>query len=215
MGKKDFRSAEKITTVARTRKKPRFGPWMTSPLEARRVNVLVVYMAQYMMVLRRARSITRGIGRGGPWNGYERSPKKSFLSFAASSPSFLFLNRLITVSPFASFILYFSSFIFYSPKPSLSSSLYILCMYAYRLFLLDGLLYLSPESVVWQWTWKTLLWIFQPYISVKENAFFTEGREQDPSILWHSGIWGAADEALLNIVHKEKKEKNPPCREQN
>ena len=24
-------------------------------------------MAQYVMVLRRARSITRGIGRGGPW----------------------------------------------------------------------------------------------------------------------------------------------------
>jgi hypothetical protein len=39
---KDFRSAEKITTVARTREKPRLGPWMTSPLEARRVNVLVV-----------------------------------------------------------------------------------------------------------------------------------------------------------------------------
>jgi hypothetical protein len=27
----------------------------------------------------------------------------------------------------------------------------------------------------------------------------------DPSILWHSGIWGAADEAVLNIVHKQKK----------
>jgi hypothetical protein len=30
----------------------------------------------------------------------------------------------------------------------------------------------------------------------------------DPSIRRHSGIWGAADEAVLNIV--EKKEKNPP-----
>ncbi len=30
----------------------------------------------------------------------------------------------------------------------------------------------------------------------------------DPSICRHSGIWGAADEAVLNIVRK--KEKNPP-----
>ncbi len=30
----------------------------------------------------------------------------------------------------------------------------------------------------------------------------------DPSILWHSGIWGAADEAVLNNVHKNNK--NPP-----
>ncbi len=32
----------------------------------------------------------------------------------------------------------------------------------------------------------------------------------DPSILRHSGIWGAADEAVLNCVH-EKKKKNPLC----
>ncbi len=25
----------------------------------------------------------------------------------------------------------------------------------------------------------------------------------DPSIFWHSGVWGAADEAVLNIVHKK------------
>jgi hypothetical protein len=31
------------------------------------INVPVVYMARYAMVLRRARSITRGIRRGGPW----------------------------------------------------------------------------------------------------------------------------------------------------
>ncbi len=31
----------------------------------------------------------------------------------------------------------------------------------------------------------------------------------DPSIRRHSGIWGAADEAVLNIVGKKKK-KNPP-----
>jgi hypothetical protein len=31
------------------------------------INVPVVYMAQYVMILRRAISITRGIGRGGPW----------------------------------------------------------------------------------------------------------------------------------------------------
>jgi hypothetical protein len=42
------------------------------------------------------------------------------------------------------------SFIFSSSYPSLSSSTYILCMYS--LFLLEGLIYLSPESVVWQWT---------------------------------------------------------------
>ncbi len=30
------------------------------------VDVPIVYMARYIMVLRRARSITRGVGRGGP-----------------------------------------------------------------------------------------------------------------------------------------------------
>ncbi len=43
--------------------------------------VPVIYMARYVMVLRRARSLTRGIGRVGPgnrdffgsWNGYEGS----------------------------------------------------------------------------------------------------------------------------------------------
>ncbi len=29
----------------------------------------------------------------------------------------------------------------------------------------------------------------------------------DPIILQHSGIWGAADEAVLNNVHKNKKSK--------
>jgi hypothetical protein len=29
-------------------------------------------------------------------------------------------------------------------------------------------------------------------------------------ILRHSGVWGAADEAVLNKVHK-KIQKNPPC----
>ncbi len=31
----------------------------------------------------------------------------------------------------------------------------------------------------------------------------------DPSILRHSGIWGAADEAVLNIAHKNKNQKIP------
>ncbi len=54
MGKKDFRSAEKITTVASNKGKPRFGPWMTSPFEARRNRVkgvqpdfTAVYMCTY------------------------------------------------------------------------------------------------------------------------------------------------------------------------
>ncbi len=117
-------------------------------------------------------------------------------------PLFSFLIASLPFLRMPPFVFLSLPFIFYSSYPSLSSSLYILCMY--RLFLLEGLIYLSPESVVWQWTWKTL-WIFQPYIPVKEIAFFTEGREQDRSILWHSGIWRAADEAVLNIVHKEKK----------
>ncbi len=29
----------------------------------------------------------------------------------------------------------------------------------------------------------------------------------DPSILWHSEIWGAADEEVLNTVHRKKKKK--------
>ncbi len=32
----------------------------------------------------------------------------------------------------------------------------------------------------------------------------------DPSILRHCGIWGAADEAVLNNGHKKKNPKNPP-----
>ncbi len=31
----------------------------------------------------------------------------------------------------------------------------------------------------------------------------------DPSFLRHSEIWGVADEAMLNIVHKKKKNKKP------
>jgi hypothetical protein len=38
--RKDFRSAEKITTVGRNKGKTCFGPWITSPLEARR-NLIV------------------------------------------------------------------------------------------------------------------------------------------------------------------------------
>ncbi len=34
----------------------------------------------------------------------------------------------------------------------------------------------------------------------------------DPSILRHSGIWGAADEAVLNNVHKKKKVKKSPLK---
>ncbi len=33
--RKDFRSAEKITTAGRNKEKPCFGLWMTSPLKAR------------------------------------------------------------------------------------------------------------------------------------------------------------------------------------
>ncbi len=34
----------------------------------------------------------------------------------------------------------------------------------------------------------------------------------DPSILRHSGIWGAADDAVLNTVHREKNKKSPCLR---
>ncbi len=34
----------------------------------------------------------------------------------------------------------------------------------------------------------------------------------DPSILRHSGIWGEADEVVLNIVHKKKNTKNTPLK---
>ncbi len=30
-----------------------------------------------------------------------------------------------------------------------------------------------------------------------------------PTILWHSGIWGAANEAMLKNIHKKKNPKNP------
>ncbi len=75
---------------------------------------------------------------------------------------FLF-NRIIAVSPYASFCLL--SFIRPIP-PFLPLFIFCVCV---QFFFLEGLIYLSPESVVWQWTWKTL-WIFQPYISVNGNA---------------------------------------------
>jgi hypothetical protein len=34
-------------------------------------------------------------------------------------------------------------------------------------------------------------------------------RRLDASILQHSGIWGAVNEAVLNIIHKKKNPKNP------
>ncbi len=37
----------------------------------------------------------------------------------------------------------------------------------------------------------------------------------DPSIRRHSGIWGAADEAVLNIVRKKKKKKKKKQKAQN
>jgi hypothetical protein len=36
-------------------------------------------------------------------------------------------------------------------------------------------------------------------------------QDKSRSILRHSGIRGAADEAVLNTVHRQKIQKNPPC----
>ncbi len=47
------------------------------------------------------------------------------------------------------------------------------------------------------------------------TPYLTYGRNSpgfDPSILRHSGIWRAADEAVWNNVHKKKKQKNPHFR---
>jgi len=48
----------------------------------------------------------------------------------------------------------------------------------------------------------------RPSRVVKESDSQCRSRNcpgSDPSILRHSGIWGAADEAVLNIVHEKKK----------
>jgi hypothetical protein len=49
------------------RKRPVAKPSVDAGVFLLAINVPVVYMARYLMVLRRARSITGGIGRGGPW----------------------------------------------------------------------------------------------------------------------------------------------------
>jgi hypothetical protein len=135
------------------------------------------------MVLRRARSVTRDIGRGGPrklrlfWalKWLREKINKSFLSFAASSPSFLFLNRLITVSPSASLCLSVSSFylLLVIPLP------FFLCLYSvYSLFLLEGLIYLSPSPWFGIGHGKPSEYSSHIFQSMG-MPFFTEGREQD------------------------------------
>ncbi len=61
-----------------------------------------------------------------------------------------------------------------------------------------------PESV---WGWDFAEWLERLYdvVATRNCPGF------DPNILRHSGIWGAADEAVWNIVHKkEKKSKKSP-----
>ncbi len=52
-------------------------------------NIHVVYMARYVIVLRRARSITSSIGRGGPWKlrifGPEMAPSAASALWAQKS----------------------------------------------------------------------------------------------------------------------------------
>ncbi len=46
------------------------------------------------------------------------------------------------------------------------------------------------------------------YVLMSACFMLRNGPGFDPSIRRHSGIWGAADEAVLNIVRKKRK--NPP-----
>ncbi len=48
------------------------------------------------------------------------------------------------------------------------------------------------------------------HLAINANCQRRNSSGFDHSILRHSGIWGAADEAVLNNVHKKKKSKNPP-----
>ncbi len=69
----------------------------------------------------------------------------------------------------------------------------------------------SAKFVPGGWDLAYILWL-ERLTAIAKVATVLAGF--DPSILRHSGIWGAADEALLNTVHmkneeKNKKEKNP------
>ncbi len=61
------------------------------------------------------------------------------------------------------------------------------------------------------WMRSSLAWMR----SLVVRAFDCQCRSRnspgfDPSIFRHSGIWGAADKAVLNTVHRRKNQKNPP-----
>ncbi len=57
-------------------------------------------------------------------------------------------------------------------------------------------------------------WDLAEYTVVRASDCQRQSRNSsglDPSILWQNGIWGAADEAVLNKVHTKDTPKNPPC----
>jgi hypothetical protein len=61
------------------------------------------------------------------------------------------------------------------------------------------------------WMRSSLLWM-RSSLGVRASDWKCRSRNSpgfDPSILQHSGIWGAADEAVLNTVHRKKSQKIP------
>jgi hypothetical protein len=80
------------------------------------------------------------------------------------------------------------------------------------------------SSRVWMrssrmWIKSSRVWIRSSRVRMRSSrvvrAFDSRCRRRncpglDPSFLRHSGIWGAADEVVLNIVHKKRKNPNNP-----
>ncbi len=88
----------------------------------------------------------------------------------------------------------------------------------YRL-LLDHLI--RTRSVLISWFWSNITWMRCSRLwmrcsrVVRASDFQCRSRNSpgfDPSILRHSEIWGATDEAVLNTVHRIESSKNPPVR---
>ncbi len=65
----------------------------------------------------------------------------------------------------------------------------------------------KTEIQHWLRMWSSLVRMWSSLVVRASDRQCTScnGPGFDPSIRWHSGIWGAADEAVLNIVQKNKK----------
>jgi hypothetical protein len=76
------------------------------------------------------------------------------------------------------------------------------------------LLYFLPKNITFENITSLHIHGMRSSLVVRASDFQCQSRNSpgvDPSILRHSGIWGAADEAMLNTVLRKKRiQENPP-----